>query len=91
MKGGVFEDDPSVLCTNQREEPCCKITVSLSKEAANAVGFCAAVYKRTNLLSMGREVVTVSQPSFVNLFCRCLNKLEGTITSMCGQASPFGR
>ena len=89
MKGGAFEDDPSVLCTDQREEPCCKITVSLSKEAAGSVDNCAGVYERTNLLSMGREVVTVSQPSFVNLFCRCL--LEGAITSMCGQASPFGR
>ena len=55
-----------MLCTNQREEPCCKITVSLSKEAEES--FCAGVYESTNLLSMGREVVTVSRPSFVNLF-----------------------
>ena len=66
FKDGEFEDDPSVLCTNQREEPCCKITVSLSKEVGHS--FSAGVYERTNLLSMGREVVTVSQPSFVNLF-----------------------
>ena len=57
-----------MLCTNQREEPCSKITISLSKEAKKEVGYCAGVYKRTKFLSMGREVVTVSQPSFVNLF-----------------------
>ena len=57
-----------MLCTNQREEPCCKITVSLSKEAKKEVGRCAGVYESTNLLSMGREVVTVSQLSFINLF-----------------------
>ena len=57
-----------MLCTNQREEPCCKITVSLSKEAAGSKGYCAGVYERTNLLSMGREVVTVSQLSFIDLF-----------------------
>ena len=56
MKGGEFEDDPSVLCTNQREEPCCKITISLSKEAEEEVGYYAGVYKSTNLLSMGRKV-----------------------------------
>ena len=68
MKGGEFEDDPSVLCTNQREELCCKITVSLSKEAKKEVRWCAGVYESTNLLSMGREVVTIARPSFVNLF-----------------------
>ena len=57
-----------MLCTNQREEPCCKITISLSKEAAESKGWCAGEYERTNLLSMGREVVTVSQLSFINLF-----------------------
>ena len=45
-----------MLCTNQREEPCCKILVSLSKEAAMSKSWCAGVYERTNLLSMGREV-----------------------------------
>ena len=63
-----MEDDPRVVCTNQREEPCCKITVSLGKEVVEEFSWCAGVYKRTNLLSMGREVVTVSRPSFVNLF-----------------------
>ena len=57
-----------MLCTNQREEPCCKITVSLGKEAEKEFSWCAGVYERTKFLSMGREVVTVSQPSFVNLF-----------------------
>ena len=56
MKGGEFEDDPSVLCTNQREEPCCKITVSLNKEAAGSTDYCAGVYESTNLLSLGRKV-----------------------------------
>ena len=58
-----------MLCTNQREEPCCKITVSLSKEAAESVvNSCAGEYERTKILSMGREVVTASQPSFIKLF-----------------------
>ena len=57
-----------MLCTNQREEPCCKITVSLSKEAAKEVRWCAGVYESTKILSMGREVVTVSQLSFINVF-----------------------
>ena len=56
------------MCTNQREEPCCKITVSLSKEAAESKFYCAGVYESTEFLSMGREVVTVSQPSFVIFF-----------------------
>ena len=56
------------MCTNQREKPCNKIIVSLSKEADKELDWCAGVYERTNLLSMGREVVAVSRPSFVNLF-----------------------
>ena len=60
------------MCTNQREEPCCKITISLSNEAAESVSFCAGEYERTNLLSMGREVVRVSRPSFINLFAGVL-------------------
>ena len=58
-------------CTNKREEPCCKIEVSLSEEAAvpkSNESYCAGVYEKTNLLSMGREVVTVSQLSFINVF-----------------------
>ena len=57
-----------MLCTDQREEPCCKITVSLGKEVVEArLSFCAGVYERTKILSMGREVVTASQVSFINL------------------------
>ena len=52
---GNFEEDESLICSNQPESQCCSITVSLSNEAKKA-SYCEGKYERTGLISMGREV-----------------------------------
>ena len=53
---GKYEEDESLICTNQAELPCCSITLSLRSEAKKEKFYCEGKYKRTGLISMGREV-----------------------------------
>ena len=53
---GEFEEDASLICSNQPVSPCCSITVSLSGEATESRSWCAGKYESTGLMSMGREV-----------------------------------
>ena len=53
---GKFEEDESLICSNQPEPQCCSITVSLSGETKKSKSSCEGKYKSTGLISMGREV-----------------------------------
>ena len=53
---GEYKEDASLICSNQRESPCCILTVSLSGEARNIPSNCEGKYESTGLISMGREV-----------------------------------
>ena len=64
---GKFEEDESLICSNQPESPCCSITVSFSEEAKEDVGFCAGKYESTGLMSMGREVNSEYEQSVIIL------------------------
>ena len=56
---GKFEEDESLICTNQPELPCCSITVSLSGETKEREWYYEGKYESTGLISMGRQVIRV--------------------------------
>ena len=64
---GKFEEDESLICSNQPESPCCSITVSLSAAAKKEFDYCEGKYESTGLISMGREVNSGYKQSFVIL------------------------
>ena len=63
-KGGEFEEALSVVCTNQSDEACSAISVSLRGETRSEYSRPEGVYKSSNFLSMGRKVSTahISNP-----------------------------
>ena len=61
-KEGEFKEDPSLVCTNQVEETCCTISVSLRGETRIYWDEYEGVYESTNLLSMGRKVGADNNP-----------------------------
>ena len=63
-KGGEFEEAPSVVCTNQSDEACSAISVSLRGKTRSRHEDYEGVYKSSNFLSMGRKVSTahISNP-----------------------------
>ena len=64
---GKFEEDESLICSNQPESPCCSITVSLSGKAKRGPSFCEGMYESTGLISMGREVNSGYEQFFIIL------------------------
>ena len=75
-KGGVgdFEEDPSLTCSlPSTSSPCC-LTVTLSGAAKEAHEYCEGEYKRTGLISMGKQV-TGTLKAFVTIVHsqRCSN------------------
>ena len=59
-----YEDDGSLTCNNFIASAPCYLTLSLNGGAKEVQGKCEGVYKRTGLVSMGREVREIYQQSF---------------------------